>query len=106
MTQTEEEWQARKTNESDPDSWEYEVASLTHCIARDLNKTNAHLIATAFNSCIKLNPGNPQAVAEGIPTLYESLEYIIRELDKAGIIKANSIFMLMPNKALAKVKEK
>ena len=36
------------------------------------------------------------------PDMYKALKYIIRELDKANIIKANSIFMAMPNKALAK----
>jgi len=34
--------------------------------------------------------------------MYEALKYIIRELDKADIIKANSIFMELPNKAIAK----
>ena len=40
------------------------------------------------------------------PKLYEALKYIIRELDKAGIIKADSIFMEMPNKAIAIVEGK
>ena len=37
------------------------------------------------------------------PDMYEALKYIIRELDKANIIKADSIFMAMPNEVLAKV---
>ncbi len=69
-------------------------------------KANAQLIVTAVNACIKLNPKDPLAVASSISDLCESLEYIIRELDKAGVIKKNSIFMEMPNKVLAKVKER
>ena len=38
--------------------------------------------------------------------MYEALKYIIRELDKADIIKANSIFMEMPNKAIHKAEGK
>jgi len=37
------------------------------------------------------------------PKLRKALKYIIRELDKADIIKADSIFMEMPNRAIAKV---
>jgi hypothetical protein len=38
--------------------------------------------------------------------MHEALKYIIRELDKAKIIKANSMFMEMPNKAIAKAEGK
>ena len=69
-------------------------------------KADAELIVTAVNACIKLNPEDPLAVAENISELYESLDYIVRELDKAGVIKKNSIFTEMPNKVLAKVKER
>jgi len=48
---------------------------------------------------------NAQLIAS-VPDLYEALKYIIRELDKADIIKANSIFMLMPVQALAKAEGK
>lgn len=60
------------------DKSDYKVAE------RIYNKANAHLIAAA-------------------PSLYEALKYIIRALDEANVIKATSIFMEMPNKALAKV---
>lgn len=43
------------------------------------------------------------ALAKAAPELCEALKYIIRELDKANIIKADSIFMEMPNKVIAKV---
>ena len=43
---------------------------------------------------------NAQLIASS-PKLYEALKYIIRELDKANIIKANSVFMLKPQKAIA-----
>jgi len=69
-------------------------------------KAYANLIVSAVNACKEINPDNPQAVAESIEDLVEALEYIIRELDRANIIKANSIFMDMPNKALAKVRRK
>jgi len=36
--------------------------------------------------------------------LLEALEYIIRELDKANVIKADSIFMEFPNKVLTKIR--
>ena len=45
---------------------------------------------------------NPDA----LPDLYEALKYVVRELDKADIIKKDSIFMEMPNKALAKAEGK
>ena len=37
---------------------------------------NANLIAAAVNACIKVNPENPQAVAEALPDLYETLKVI------------------------------
>lgn len=37
-------------------------------------KANAQLIVTAVNACIKLNPGNPMAVAESISDLSEALK--------------------------------
>jgi hypothetical protein len=40
------------------------------------------------------------------PLLYEALKYIIRELDKADIIKDNSIFMEMPQRAIKKAEGK
>jgi len=59
------------------------IATIRHYTDREQDLANAHLIASA-------------------PELYEALSYIIRALDEAGYIKANSIFMDMPNKALAK----
>lgn len=38
--------------------------------------------------------------------LYEALKYIIRELDKAGVIKSDSVFMVSPQKALSKAEGK
>lgn len=35
-------------------------------------QANAHLIATAVNACIKVNPENPHSVAESILDLYEA----------------------------------
>ncbi len=37
-------------------------------------KANAQLIVATVNACIKLNPDNPQAVADSISDLYEELK--------------------------------
>ena len=37
------------------------------------NEIDAHLIVSAVNACAKVNPDNPQAVAESISDLYEAL---------------------------------
>lgn len=66
-------------------------------------EANAQLIVTAVNACKAINPENPLAVAEGLGELYEALKYVIRELDKADIVKADSILMEYPNRAIAKV---
>ena len=41
---------------------------------------------------------------ENFRKLYEALDYIVRALDEAAIIKRNSIFMEMPVKALSKAR--
>ena len=38
---------------------------------------NAHLIKAAVNACIKLNPDNPQAVAESIGDMHEALGAVV-----------------------------
>jgi len=35
--------------------------------------------------------------------LLDALKYIIRELDKAGIIKADSVFMSYPQRVIGKI---
>ena len=40
-------------------------------------EANARLIVSAANACAKINPNNPQAVAEGIGELYEALKGIL-----------------------------
>ena len=40
-------------------------------------EANAHLIAAAVNTCIKVNPDNPMAVAESINDMYEALRTTI-----------------------------
>lgn len=40
----------------------------------EVTEANAHLIAAAVNGCIKVNPDNPQAVAESIKDMYEALK--------------------------------
>jgi hypothetical protein len=36
---------------------------------------NIELTCSAVNACIKINPNNPQAVAESIEDMYEALKY-------------------------------
>ena len=38
---------------------------------------NAHLIVTAVNACISVNPDNPMAVAESIKNMYEALKSLV-----------------------------
>lgn len=40
---------------------------------------NAQLIAVAVNACIKVNPDNPQTVAEALPAMYEALKALMSE---------------------------
>ena len=97
-----------------PGNWFYRdgiIENGSHVICQmnnigDKVEADANLILMAVRACTELNPTNPTIVAANISALYESLDYIIRELDKAGVIKANSIFMDMPNRVLTKVKAK
>jgi len=45
----------------------------------EVMKANAHLIVTAVNACIELNPNNPIAVAESIKDMYEALKKIKKQ---------------------------
>lgn len=79
---------ARKGNKSasDINLWDYialdengyEIYTNERDIAKKLKLPDAKLIVTAVNNCIKLNPDNPQAVAEAIPKLYEALKATAR----------------------------
>ena len=44
-------------------------------------EANANLIVSAVNACIKLNPENPQAVAESIGDMYEALKHVNEMLE-------------------------
>lgn len=43
---------------------------------------NANLIAASVNSCISVNPDNPQAVAESIKDMYEALQTVTEYKDE------------------------
>ena len=70
-------------------------------IAAGLGGENAQLIVTAVNACIKVNPGNPLAVAESISDLYEACRAII----SSETIKDKDNFN-QALEALAKVEKK
>ena len=69
-----------------------------------IREDDGALIARTYGSLFGPHP-NAHLIAAA-PELYEALKYIIRALDEAGIIKANSIFMVTPNKAIAKASGK
>ena len=50
-----------------------------------------YLIVTAVNACIKLNPDNPQAVAENIGKIYKALKKTTKSLSDLTIIYGNGI---------------
>jgi len=54
-------------------------------IADVVNLANANLIVSAVNACIKINPDNPQAVAESIKDMYEALLSALGTLVVLGI---------------------
>jgi len=74
MGYTKDDWKAYKSRPQDPDSWEWEVSAGNTIVASRINEANTRLIASAVNACIKLNPNNPQAVAESIGELYKALK--------------------------------
>jgi len=65
------------------------------------NEANADLIATAVNSCIKINPDDPRAVAESIEDMYEALKDLINSLMQGAIDKYD---LQNARKVLAKAK--
>ena len=56
-------------------------------------EANAHLMVAAVNACKKLNPDNPQAVAESIGDMYEALKTCLATLDanRAYILASSTI---------------
>lgn len=71
-------------------------------------KANAHLIVTAVNACIKLNPDNPQAVAESISDLCEALKAVeyTMSVDPSELSRDHPITAKMVKEALAKTEGK
>ena len=52
-----------------------DIATIEECLE---SKANANLIVSAVNACQKINPDNPQAVAEAIPEMYEALRKLVK----------------------------
>lgn len=81
---TKGDWQARKLLPDrhgiiTKEAWEittpeYDVVARIIGSAPIRNEADAHLIVAAVNACIKINPDNPQAVAEALPDMYEALQ--------------------------------
>lgn len=69
-------------------------------------KANAHLIVSAVNACIKVNPDNPQAVAERITDLCEALKELTDFDEQGGNGKDHYILIRTAKEALLKVEEK
>ena len=40
----------------------------------------------ALQACLKINPDNPQAVAEAIPLMYEVLEKSLNEIERLSMV--------------------
>lgn len=74
-------------------------------IAGGLDDANAHLITTAVNACIKLNPDNPMAVAESIAELYEACKELLRK-NEYGSIRLPDLATRTLEKAISKVEVK
>jgi len=45
----------------------------------EMQKQNAQLLVTCANSCLSVNPSNPQVVAESIEEMYDALRHILPE---------------------------
>jgi len=86
------------------------VASCT-AMPFETSKANAALIVAAVNACFKVNPSNPLAVAEALPTLVDAARKALTTLD--GLVPTDTpmdslavqdIFAL--RSALAKIEAK
>ena len=66
---------------------------------------NAHLIAAAVNACQKVNPDNPQAVAESISAMYEALKNMV-ERHEQGLALGEELDLRPAREALAQVERK
>ena len=76
-----------------------------HSNNNDVLEANSHLIVAAVNACTKLNPDNPQAVAESITDMYEALETTLKNLED-GFANKNLSLKTMISKVLSKVDRK
>jgi len=63
-------------------------------------------ICRTFGYCDMEEEQNNANLISAAPDLYETLKYVIRELDRADIIQANSVFMECASRALAKAEGK
>jgi hypothetical protein len=60
---------------------------------------NAEIICSAVNACIDINPGNPQAAAEAIKSMYDALKVAIED-DPWMVMPTETRIII--NQALAK----
>lgn len=55
----------------------YYVDTETRQLTGNISREDAQLIATSVNACIKINPNNPQAVADSIVDMYEACKKLL-----------------------------
>lgn len=80
------------------------IATVNYIGMEDEGKANACLIVSSVNACIKLNPDNPLAVAEGISDLYEALKEITAQFRRVEYLYSKDLFIIeKAEQALAKV---
>ncbi len=64
-------------------------------LVRNFHAANTALIVSACNACQQVNPENPQAVAERLPLLVETLRYVLeaeqRSLLDNGVILSDEV---------------
>jgi len=70
------------------------------------NEANAHLIVTAVNACIKVNPDNPMAIAESIADMYEALRNLTDFDEHGGNGQDHYVLVAKAKEALAKAEGK
>lgn len=100
-----EKWKWQKKED---DKVGYYIETDDYYIGAVDNRINAHLIVTAVNACIEINPENPLAVAESIGKMLKALEGLLKPYaipDDASFPSYPEYWVNVIN-ALAKAREK
>lgn len=105
---TKGDWKFNMLNDLGVEGDSESICHITRRVNIAESEANAHLIVSAVNACIKLNPDNPLAVADSITELYEALKLTkdnLQTLSDAALHykKTFSANLEILNLALAKV---